>query len=361
MGLNVRGSRLRLFFRDLAEWNFETGLNDGTTLDSFGRIWASVRHEHLRGMMEKYVFRSGLTISFMDAYVDQDIEFLVELREPSVGFSLHVEGSGAITYTTDTGRMAELTFLPGLNFASSGGPQKYDLRLLGGCPHRAVRVVLSKDSVPELIPAHETIAAEPLHDILSPFSTRTSVAQQRLSPRLGYLAHQIMRCRLQGLARRLFMESKALEILAYELEEFSGSESGTAEIRGSQDVERLYHARRILETEFADPPTLFQLARRVNLNDFKLKRGFRQLFGETVFAYVRRLRMEAARSLLKETDLSVTQVALEAGYSSFGHFAEAFKTSFGILPSQYRRARPGFPTQVHNDPAPGEARQRGRR
>jgi AraC family transcriptional regulator, transcriptional activator of the genes for pyochelin and ferripyochelin receptors len=135
------------------------------------------------------------------------------------------------------------------------------------------------------------------------------------------------------------MESKALEMLAYELEEFSDQAPGKAATKDLQEVERLYHARSILEAEFTNPPSLFQLSRRVSLNDFKLKRGFRELFRNSVFGYVRQLRMEMARSLLEGSDLSVTQVALEAGYNSFGHFAAAFKRTFGILPSQYRQTR----------------------
>ena len=100
------------------------------------------------------------------------------------------------------------------------------------------------------------------------------------------------------------------------------------------DFERLQEARGILEVEFVDPPGLFELARRVGLNDFKLKRGFKEAFGTTVFGYVRRLRMDKAKSLLENGDLNVTEAALEAGYSLLGHFAASFKKRFGILPSQ---------------------------
>jgi AraC-like DNA-binding protein len=75
------------------------------------------------------------------------------------------------------------------------------------------------------------------------------------------------------------------------------------------------------------------------LNDFKLKSGFRETFGTTVFGYVRKLRMDKARSLLEIGDLNVTEAALEAGYCSLGHFAAAFKKRFGTLPGQYRVGR----------------------
>lgn len=140
-------------------------------------------------------------------------------------------------------------------------------------------------------------------------------------------------------ARRPFLEGKVLEILAHQLEAISDTAQGTQTLSDPGELERLQKARSILEYEFVNPPSLFGLARRVGLNDFKLKRGFRETFGTTVFGYVRRLRMDKARSLLEIGDLNVTEVALEAGYSSLGHFAAAFKKRFGTLPSEYRAGR----------------------
>ena len=135
------------------------------------------------------------------------------------------------------------------------------------------------------------------------------------------------------------MEAKALEILACQLEELAESIPHESTLRGAVDRERLHQARVILETEFADPPTLLALARRVGLNDFKLKCGFREVLGTTVFGYVRKIRMEKAKQLLETSDVSITQVALSVGYNSISHFTMAFKRSVGILPSQYRKAR----------------------
>ena len=135
------------------------------------------------------------------------------------------------------------------------------------------------------------------------------------------------------------MEGKALEMLAYELDEFSCDQKENTTPLNIIEMVRLDEARKIVEYEFVDPPTLFELARRVGLNDFKLKRGFREAFGTTVFEYIRKLRMDKARELLEQGRLTVTEVALATGYSHFGHFSSAFKKSFGILPSHYRTAR----------------------
>jgi AraC family transcriptional activator of pyochelin receptor len=346
MGMNTRRSRLRISFLDLFEWSRETNPENAPHVGHLGRFYASVQHERLRGTIEKYCLKPGLKMSFSDLWVDQDTELVIQLDEPTVGFGLIVEASGTRAITDGRGSVAEVEMSPRLNLISVIQGREWLLRIAGGRRHRAFRVQVEKRLLPELIQGCGKTVAKSLAHIMSPSSSPKAFVQKKLSPTGEYLAHQVLQCSLEGVTRRLFMESKALETLAYELEEFSDQAPGKAIRRDLQEMEGLYHARRILEAEFTNPPSLFQLSRRVGLNDFKLKRGFREEFRNSVFGYVRQLRMEKARSLLEGSDLSVTQVALEAGYNSFGHFAAAFKRSFGILPSQYRRTRPKPPVSA---------------
>ena len=92
-----------------------------------------------------------------------------------------------------------------------------------------------------------------------------------------------------------------------------------------------------MQRSFAEPPSLLALARQVGLNDCKLKQGFRHLFGTTVFGYVHRCRMEAAKALLGDRDLNIAIVANRVGYASPSRFCHAFKRYTGLTPSDYRR------------------------
>ena len=83
------------------------------------------------------------------------------------------------------------------------------------------------------------------------------------------------------------------------------------------------------------PPSLMMLAKLSGLNDYKLKRGFRQVFGSTVFGYLRTYRMEQARQLLLERKMTVSEVARSVGYSSLSRFSLAFKQQFGVLPGSF--------------------------
>jgi AraC-like DNA-binding protein len=88
-----------------------------------------------------------------------------------------------------------------------------------------------------------------------------------------------------------------------------------------------------------DPPTLIELARLARINDCKLKLGFRQVFGTTVFGYLHDCRMEQSRQLLEAGEMSVAEVTCALGYANRSHFAIAFRKKFGMNPSTYRRSR----------------------
>lgn len=147
-------------------------------------------------------------------------------------------------------------------------------------------------------------------------------------------ANQAFACPYKGASRRLYLESKALELIAGYLEQLTtGIEKNhDYKVLKSGDVERIYQAREILFNNLESPPSLLGLARIVGLNDYKLKQGFRQIFGTTVFGCLQQQRLEKAKLLLQDPTLNVTAIARRVGYASPSSFHRAFKKHFGISP-----------------------------
>jgi len=83
---------------------------------------------------------------------------------------------------------------------------------------------------------------------------------------------------------------------------------------------------------------LLELARLAGLNDYKLKLGFKELFGTTVFGYVRALRMDEARKILEQGEGNVSEAALMVGYHNISHFAALFRKTYGYNPSELGKA-----------------------
>ncbi len=100
------------------------------------------------------------------------------------------------------------------------------------------------------------------------------------------------------------------------------------------DREKIIRSREILLEHIGEPITIKELSRKVAINECYLKKGFKELFGTTIFDFYQSQRMEHARYLLYEKGLSVTEVSMMLGYSSISHFSTAFKKHTGLKPCE---------------------------
>jgi AraC-like DNA-binding protein len=72
-----------------------------------------------------------------------------------------------------------------------------------------------------------------------------------------------------------------------------------------------------------------------DINEFKLKKGFKEIFGNTVFGYLVDLKMEYAKEKLVQKKVSISEISDEIGFQHPQHFSQAFKKKYGYFPSQY--------------------------
>lgn len=100
------------------------------------------------------------------------------------------------------------------------------------------------------------------------------------------------------------------------------------------DREKIVKAREVLLQHIGEPLTIRELSRKVAINECYLKKGFKEMFGTTIFDFYQSQRMEHARYLLYEKGLSVTEVSVMLGYSSISHFSTAFKKHTGLKPCE---------------------------
>jgi AraC-like DNA-binding protein len=161
-----------------------------------------------------------------------------------------------------------------------------------------------------------------------------------VSPALSRAVAEVVATPLLGSLRRLFLESKSIEVASGALHALMrGEQHGVSRAKlllRPRDIDCLHHARAVLERDYIDPPRIVQLARHVGLNQQKLKCGFKAVFGVTIFECVRALRLDLAADLLQNKGASVTDAALAAGYQYPSNFAIAFKRRYGVAPRQLK-------------------------
>jgi AraC-like DNA-binding protein len=113
-----------------------------------------------------------------------------------------------------------------------------------------------------------------------------------------------------------------------------------------EDNRRLLRVRDKMDRSYADALDIAALAASAHLSRAHFIRSFRETFGEPPHRYLQRRRLERAMALLRETELSVTEICFEVGFSSLGTFSRTFREIVGMSPSAYRdraEPRPGVP------------------
>ncbi|GIN93737.1 AraC family transcriptional regulator [Siminovitchia terrae] len=134
----------------------------------------------------------------------------------------------------------------------------------------------------------------------------------------------------------LIMEATALELLnmhMLQLFELTPRSHGLSK----EDMRKLHLAKQVLESCMAAPPSLLALSKRIGLNDYKLKKGFKDCFGLTVFEYLRHIRLDHAMKLLQDQAANVTEAAMIVGYSNVSAFSEQFFRRYGMKPSEVKK------------------------
>lgn len=161
-------------------------------------------------------------------------------------------------------------------------------------------------------------------------------SEQEVSPLITLTLNQLFQNKMNGPAKEVFDRAKAYEILALFLNKEEGVDAENCPfLNDEQNVERIRLAKRILIERMSNPPTLKELSREIGLNEYKLKEGFKNIFGKTVFQYLNDYRLDVARQFLDSEGMKVNDAAYHIGYTNPSHFIAAFKKKFGVTPKKY--------------------------
>jgi AraC family transcriptional regulator, transcriptional activator of the genes for pyochelin and ferripyochelin receptors len=148
----------------------------------------------------------------------------------------------------------------------------------------------------------------------------------------------IVNCKYQQDLKKMFLLSKSIELLVLQAEAYNNvQDGGPRYLKTEYDKERIIYAREYLIKHLDMPPSLTDLAKVAGINEYKLKKGFKETFGNTVFGYLADTRLELAKNDLLDKKKSVSEIAFELGYSSVQHFSNAFKKKFSISPGKVGR------------------------
>jgi AraC-like DNA-binding protein len=165
--------------------------------------------------------------------------------------------------------------------------------------------------------------------------------EDNFSPSMAIVLSQLFHYNLNPSIKNLYYKGKGYELLSLY---FNRNEDPNAEqcpfLIDEENVLKIKKAKEIVIANMAEPPSLQELADEIGLNLKKLKMGFKQIYGDTVYGFLFDYKMDYARKLLDSGSYNVNEVGLKIGYSTGSHFIAAFKKKFGTTPKKYLMSLP---------------------
>jgi len=302
-------------------------------LNNHERIW-SFSNNLGKGYQKQIILRSGISIYIHELeFVDNIIE-TISSQKFLPEFAFHLQGKRQLV----DGNYHQ----NGDNFFAIGpclsGTQEWSANY----PILKVDIHIEPSILGSYLSDYNQKTPSELNQLLEGKDEKFYFHPGKTTPQMQVCLHQILNCPYQGATRKIYLEAKALELIAMRLQEVLSEDNSQyclSQVIRENDIERIHHAKEILRTHYENPPSLPELARQVGLNQRKLKQGFRACFGTTAFGYLHDYRMEQARLLLIDTQMNVTQVAHSVGYASLPSFSTAFRKKFGICPRTYGKEK----------------------
>lgn len=284
------------------------------------------------GTFHRVKIRPGFDLWLTDCAFFRDIAFKNCAFPVTIQFNFTLSGHYRVRFNGDRKYKRYFGEFHGISYYSGAGA---DSRVVHDAPARSVSLTLHPDALMACYEEHLHLMPAVLRDMIGNKVSTGCLHQSKITPAIREVMHQIIGCPYHGITRKLFLESKALELITLQLDQICGSSfTGRSCTRlHPHDKKQVQGIRDLLDGNLETPPSLKQLAKAAGMSHPKLNRCFKEVYGMTVFQYLRTERLNRARIMLQEQGYSVTEAAFQVGYDSVSHFSQVYKKQFGASPS----------------------------
>jgi AraC-like DNA-binding protein len=166
-------------------------------------------------------------------------------------------------------------------------------------------------------------AAKPLYD------------ERECSSSVKWALESLFTSELSAASRKIFAKGKLLEVLALHFDRRSEDTEACPFLRDEKTRTQIKSAKNVLIERITQPPSIAELALDVGISEYKLKSGFKEMYGNTVGGFILDYKMNTAKSMLDSRNYQVSEVAYALGYGNPSHFITAFKKKYQITPKKY--------------------------
>ncbi|SFO46282.1 AraC-type DNA-binding protein [Chitinophaga sp. YR627] len=169
-------------------------------------------------------------------------------------------------------------------------------------------------------------------------NTQPLLFEQMVLPSLQKIVDEMLSTAVADTFKLFFLRIKAEELICRLLMELEKRDEQQLYALNGRDVATIYKVKEQLLAHLDTPPVINELAVNAGMSPTKLKRLFKQIFGNSIFSYYQAFRMREAAVLLKDEQLSVSDVGYRLGFTNLSHFSRVFQEHMGMKPKQYSRS-----------------------
>jgi AraC-like DNA-binding protein len=159
--------------------------------------------------------------------------------------------------------------------------------------------------------------------------------QEKTTTEIRQVLKYVIESHEQNTLKKLYFRIKITELLYLLFTQLLKRGNAEESIINNEDVDTLMQIRKQILVDLDDPPKLSQLSEQFGISKTKMKRLFKQMYGNSVYSYYQHYRIEKAAFLLKHMNTSVTETAHQLGFSNISHFGRLFKQQYGTTPKNY--------------------------
>ena len=288
-----------------------------------------IKEPYGNGQVERHVFE-GVCLELHDITLKQDLKTEELKLKDKLVLSVLIEGEQIIHF-----KEVKKDFI----FESQESYILYSLESHSSISYyknkryRELRIVLGSC----FLKKHKIDSELPLLESLGVNKTNFSIP---ISGKSREILAELSSNERKGLLKKLFIESKVLELLIVLMDSRNNSDESKNLNRTAGLLKKMHFVKHMVCTNLSEHNTIQQLSRSVGLNESILKKEFKRVFGKTIMQFTLSIRMKAAKKELKFSKKPIYEISEMVGYKNSTHFTAAFKKLEGLTPRKYRGLNP---------------------
>ncbi len=315
----------------------------GGITERYGEYELKFDNEIGKGSIKCLTFDWGLSVMEFDAFFFDDLLFVTDNEDFNpIHFSYCSQGQFSHRFGDEEDYHVVEQYHSSIIVGEKGlkqyciFPKDMDIHINKICVLRGELLKKSLNNIEHL--------NEILFKVFMDVKGKESFAYYAMHLRMADHIKAIRRTEIEGMGRILEIEGEVCKLLSMHISrhDFYGKSNLIPTCLLNNDLKIVKQLSKMIVDGPSEDYSLDRLSSKSGLSQIKLQEGFKFLYARTVTEYIRHIRLEAARELMTDSDLNISQIVYSIGFTSRSYFSKIFKEKYVLSPNEYKRQIPNM-------------------